>query len=356
VGHHIIFVDRSGKVVRDLSYEFANDGFNSKDLTVLAPHLFEQHGVRSLAYQQSPNSTVWVVRNDGALLSLAYVPEQDVWAWSVHDFFGTDAMHTEENDYLHAAQTLGFALDVAVLPTIDGDDDVYVTTARMKYNNTGTGDENGYLGLGVERISDAPVTDTHTNGVWLDCALTYDGAPTTTPLTGSTIADDWFHVPTAYNESVACVADGAILTKTASFPAAGEFQYTYNPATSAYTLVLGTAASKVVFGIPYTSSVTTMPMAILGQSNAQGRRSRPVDVTVKVKNTRGLNVGYDEDSLVTVNWNDVNETETSITPKTRDQKVRLLPSRSLTPRLYFESDEPSPFNLLSFTAEVEPGD
>ena len=240
----------------------------------------------------------------------------------------------------------GFALSVAAVPNIDGNDDVYLVTARKLVLNNNRA-------VQVEKISQPVYANHHVEGIYIDNALTYSGASTSS-LTTTELPAYILLAQTSYapNEAVStvCVADGKILTHKNGASSSGEFRMTGSGVT------LGDAASDVIIGIPYTSHVETLPMSVIGQANAQGRRSRPTYVTMKAKNTRGLNVGYDSSSVVDVNWNDANDSETVITPKTRDQKVRLLPSRSLTPRLYFESTEPSPFNLLSFIAEVEPGD
>lgn len=82
IGNRIVHVQRSGKTVRDLGYQYDADNYNGDDLTLLATHLTEGHKLLSSAYIQEPNSTLYYVRDDGALLSLAFIKEQNVFAWS----------------------------------------------------------------------------------------------------------------------------------------------------------------------------------------------------------------------------------------------------------------------------------
>lgn len=82
IGNRIVHVQRSGKTVRDLGYQYDADNYNGDDLTLLATHLTEGHKLVSSAYIQEPNSTLYYVRDDGALLSLAFIKEQNVFAWS----------------------------------------------------------------------------------------------------------------------------------------------------------------------------------------------------------------------------------------------------------------------------------
>lgn len=82
IGNRIVHVQRSGKTVRDLGYQYDADNYNGDDLTLLATHLTEGHKLVSSAYIQEPNSTLHYVRDDGVLLSLAFIKEQNVFAWS----------------------------------------------------------------------------------------------------------------------------------------------------------------------------------------------------------------------------------------------------------------------------------
>lgn len=84
IGNRIVHVQRSGKTVRDLGYQYDADNYNGDDLTLLATHLTEGHKLVSSAYIQEPNSTLYYVRDDGVLLSLAFIKEQNVFAWSHH--------------------------------------------------------------------------------------------------------------------------------------------------------------------------------------------------------------------------------------------------------------------------------
>src|SRR5690606_7535126 len=82
VGDIALFVQRQGAVVRAFGYSFEKDGFRTNDLTLLAPHLFRGHTIVDWCYQQDPDSIVWCVRDDGVLLALTFVEEQNTFAWT----------------------------------------------------------------------------------------------------------------------------------------------------------------------------------------------------------------------------------------------------------------------------------
>lgn len=84
IGQSILHCQRSGHHVRDLYYSWESDGYSGNDLSILAPQLVEGYSILQWAFQQSPGSNVWMVRDDGTLLCLTYMKEQNVFAWSRH--------------------------------------------------------------------------------------------------------------------------------------------------------------------------------------------------------------------------------------------------------------------------------
>lgn len=83
-----LYVQARGSIVRDLGFNFQIDGYQGNDLTIFSSHLFEGYTLIDWAYQQIPNSIVWAVRDDGVLLGLTLVREQQMLAWHRHDFEG----------------------------------------------------------------------------------------------------------------------------------------------------------------------------------------------------------------------------------------------------------------------------
>ena len=88
IGNRVVFIQPKGSIVRDLAYTFASDSFEGDPLSLLSNHLFENHQVIDMAFQAEPDSIVWCVRDDGVLLSMTYMREQEVVAWARHDTDG----------------------------------------------------------------------------------------------------------------------------------------------------------------------------------------------------------------------------------------------------------------------------
>lgn len=88
VGTSILHAQRYSSKVRDLFYSLETDGYNGSDLTTLTPHLFEGYKILQWTFQQSPDSILWCVRNDGVLLAMSYIKEQQIVGWSIHKTAG----------------------------------------------------------------------------------------------------------------------------------------------------------------------------------------------------------------------------------------------------------------------------
>lgn len=87
VGNELLFVQRGGDRLRALMYDFQADGLVSPEISAVAPHIADDHhGIREMTYQQTPNSVVWIVLNDGRVASITLNREQNMNAWAQHDF------------------------------------------------------------------------------------------------------------------------------------------------------------------------------------------------------------------------------------------------------------------------------
>lgn len=88
VNYDILYLQAKGSIFRDLSYNFFVNIYTGTDLTVLSSQLFTGFTFSQWCWAEEPYKIAWAVRNDGAMLSLTYLKEQDVYAWSRHDTDG----------------------------------------------------------------------------------------------------------------------------------------------------------------------------------------------------------------------------------------------------------------------------
>lgn len=88
IDYDIVYLQAKGSIWRDLSYNFYANIYTGADLTEISSHLFTGYTTRESAWCEEPFKVLWVVRNDGALLSLTYVKPQEVQGWARHDTNG----------------------------------------------------------------------------------------------------------------------------------------------------------------------------------------------------------------------------------------------------------------------------
>lgn len=166
VGKTVLFIQQVGSIVRDFLFDFQVDGYNGNDLTVFSSHLFDGYEITDWTYARTPHSIVWCVRDDGVLLGLTYVREQQILAWHRHD-------------------TDGFVEQVCAVP--EGQESrLYVVVRRSV---------DGKLVRYLERMNSRRITkETIKDAILMDSAISFDGRHTgSTTMTlsgGSTWAYD----------------------------------------------------------------------------------------------------------------------------------------------------------------------
>ena len=241
----VIYPRVRGGAVVDYGYSFADDKFIGKDLTALARHLFRGRNVKSWAYANAPDSVVWVVMDDGALISLTYMKEHEVWGWTRHG-------------------TQGFFDCVVVIP--EGNEDVPYFIVRREVQ--------GVTKRYVERMR-SRVIDAVEDSYFVDCGLTYDGAP-------ANVFSGLHHLE---GMEVVILADGNVIRGKTVINGA---------------VTIDNNASVVHIGLGYTARIQTLPIdigIINGLGTIQGRIKSIPKVTVSVENSRGLFAGVKEGFL-----------------------------------------------------------
>jgi hypothetical protein len=85
VAGEVFYVQRNGRQMRRMQYVSDLDSYQASDMTALAEHLFTaQYTIVDQAYQNSPDTVLWVLRSDGGLVALTYERFYGVAAWSKH--------------------------------------------------------------------------------------------------------------------------------------------------------------------------------------------------------------------------------------------------------------------------------
>jgi hypothetical protein len=123
IGDSLFYFQGDGRVMRRLQFDADFKGLRAAYANILAEHVFKSGGAVQLAYQQSPDSVVWVVRGDGQLVGVTIELEQDIIAAHRHVIGGT--FQTREAEVESVAVTVNPSgtqnqLWMIVKRTIDG--------------------------------------------------------------------------------------------------------------------------------------------------------------------------------------------------------------------------------------------
>ena len=126
VGDAILFIQRGGRRLREMHYEFEKDSMIAEDLTVFSNHITEST-ITDLAYQRTPDPMVWCTREDGEMAVMSYERAQDVWSWC-RLITSTNAGTTTTTDSDFES--------VCIIPSGSEEDVVWVSTKRVIDGNT----------------------------------------------------------------------------------------------------------------------------------------------------------------------------------------------------------------------------
>lgn len=302
----ILYVQSQGSRVRELGVKTSDlggtGGYRSDDISLLSPHLFNGYTLRELAYSRAPDQVLWCIRSDGVMLTMSYVPEQQVYAWAQHS-------------------TDGFYESVCVVPE-NNEDAVYVVVRR-----TVNGQEKRF----IERMSSRIFVD-QKDAYFVDCGATYNGTLATT-ISGL------HHIE---GKTVQILADGAVHPP----------QVVTNGA-----IVLEAPAEVVHVGLGYNSDVQTLPLALEGaEAFGQGTLKNINAVHLRVTQTSSYKAGPsfnkltpNRDRMVSDNY------DSPPALQTVESRVAISGTWGTDGSVCMRQDSPLPFTVLAMVLEVEPG-
>lgn len=254
----ILYVQSKGSIVRDLIFNYNRQVYTGADISVQSSHLFYGYQILEWAFAEEPFKLIWAVRNDGILLTLTFLREQELIAWAHRDTSGS---------YKSIAA-------ITETSTVGNVDAVYPVVQRTINGNTVQ-----YIERFVEQYYPTGVTD-----AWqVDAGIQYNGASTLS-FTGAT------HLASAACVGLATDNLGNVTTFTKTISATGTFTLTA-PASPA------TGYTRVTIGLAYTPQLQTLPIDT-GNPTIQGKMKKLPSVTVRVNETLGLRIGSDFDNLV----------------------------------------------------------
>lgn len=301
VGMHVLFAENSGLVVRDLKYQLADDGYTGEDRTVLASDLLRSP-VISWAYQQSPWSTVWVCLSDGKLLTLTYMPQQEIWAWSEHESSG--------GKFRSTACIREGAQDVVYF-IVQRDDRYFVEVLDTRE-----------YGRSIE------------DSFFVDCGLEYrDKANPISHVKGLS------HLA---GKEIVVLADGSVV-RGITVAADGSFDLPHR-------------AGIISAGLPYVMEVETLdPEIKSSEGSTSGLRKNVTDVTLWLRESRGLKIGPAEGTFVEAKFPPP-ESWSAAPPLFSGQMKVILPGHHRDEAtVLFRQEDPLPLTVLGLVTSISVG-
>lgn len=240
IGSFPYYVQRNGNTVREFRYSIDLDADRALDMTLYAEHITKT-SIVDMDFQQDPYNILWCVRNDGVLVAMTRMFDQEVLAWSRHITTGTFE-------------------SVGVIPKSDGKDEVWVIV-----NRTIGGDARRY----VEYFVADDFDDEEDDLFYVDSGLTYDGV-------AATIISGLDHLE---GLEVAVLGNGAVMA---------------NKTVSGGSITLDASVTKAQVGLPFTAKITTLPISGGSQiGTGQTKVKRIYQVGFRVYKSIGFKFGRD---------------------------------------------------------------
>lgn len=298
IGSRIIYVQHQGNIIRDLAYSYDVDKYTGDDLNLLASHLFEGHKIISMTYQQIPNSIVWCVRDDGLLLGLTYIKEQDIYAWH---------QHTTAGGKFVSVCNIGGSTEDKLYAVIERGGQYYVEIMESRDKSTNVEDQ-----------------------FFVDSGITYEGEPT----------DEISGLEHLEGYTVAILADGNVLPQ----------QTVENG-----KVLLGNKYKKVHVGLPIDAEIKTLPIDFTAQDGTYlSRKKRIAAVTLLLKDSRGGLFGMKENELDEFKWRSNEAYGEPISLQTGKFKVTIKSATyDETQQITIKQPDPLPMTVLSLIPEIE---
>jgi len=413
VGNATLFLQRAKRKIRELAYNFDVDGYIAPDMTILAEHITEG-GLTQIAYQQEPNQIVYGVRGDGELVGLTYQREQQVTAWHRHIFGGRFGVATiTVSDYANIVNGTKLTLTKSDGTTVD----FTSTTGTAGTNEFKTQTNNNTTATNLKTAINAhanftatvnsavvTITETAHEATGYLTIKSFDSTRLTATSEGKAVVESAAVIPTddteyqvyviikrtvnnitrryveflnvfdfdetdnssfnfldselSYSGSAVSTLSGldhlegqvvSILADGATHP---------NRTVSSGSITLDRSAKSVKVGLAYTSLLQTMRLNAGSQNGtSQGKTKRIYDITVRMFETIGVEVGPDLNNMERIPFrSSADLMDEGIPPFTGDKEVEFRGNYETDGFIFVRQTQPLPFTILSLYPRLTTND
>jgi hypothetical protein len=389
IGNRAVFVQPTGGVVRDIGFDYASDGYDGDDISLMASHLFKGHRIIDLAYQQEPDSLIWALREDGVLLSGTYLREQQVLAWSQHqsNLFTLDYVSLHESiavirgegyDQLWTVVKRGAMRSIEAMAPRNSDASIYsqcfvdraFTVAGtqildVRTENTGASlyfkfpvghgfEVNDVFGVwGVFGMPEVNWRKYKVSFLYPDGQgiIAYDetGNWVRSDGWGTYESGGWAVVPTD-------TISGLSAIENFELSVLADGKYYLKQKVVGGTITLPETAYFITAGVPYYSDLASLKPEIVQQDGSiQGRKVRCSHVVTRLLKTRDGLLGPDVDHLYDIDMRSLSTLEDPLALVSGDVKSTITGDWDNGGQVYYRQDKPLPVTILAFIPAVTVG-
>lgn len=390
-GDTVIYAEWGGRKIRDLVYQFQYDKFVGTELTVFARQIFPfGTTVTRMAFAPEPYGLLFCVRSDGVMGVCAYLPEQQVTAWTrytTQGFFedvcvipenGTFAVYVIVRRVINGA-TVRYIERFAAREVATNDDYFFVdsgltydgrntTSIGMTVSGGTTWAANDTGTLNATAGSFQPTDPANNNAIWLNDAdgnrltrlriisfgsATQAGVQFLDPVPASVqgvLTVNWTYAKTNFTglsslagSSIAIFADGAVQPR--------------QTVSSTGTFTLPNAGGVVHAGLPYVSQLQSMQLNVQGQKTIRNQKKTVPTLSTVVDQSMPFMVGPDFNHLTAVQMRQFETYGAPIAPQTGVFHTNMQTQLNDNAVVCVQQSDPVPLTLLSWIcAGVEIGE
>lgn len=305
VGRNLVYFEDAGGRVREANYAWQIQGYDSKDISLMAPDLFDGFTIKSAAYTRVPTPILWGVRSDGVLLGCTYMPEEDVRGW-----------HQRKTATLAGQSSFESVCSVKE----SGIDTLYAIVRRSI-----NGRSVRYVEFKHSRQFATPA-----DAFFVDSGLTYAGGLTNV-LTGL------YHLE---GEKVNVLIDGATHPQVT---------------VTGGSITLQAPGSKVQVGLPIRARLMTLPLGLEGQALGQGTQKNVDKAYMRFVSSSGVTAGPDFDHLTPIKQRTSEPYGTPAALMSTEKAHTFTPSWGPDASVCIQTTEPQPVTLSSMTLDIAIG-
>lgn len=301
----MLFVEGNSSTVSDFIFKDSVNGYDGDDLTTLTKPLFRNNTIVSMDFQSSPSNILHAVRDDGTMLVLTYMKNQNVYGWSKLVTAGAyESVVAIDNPVYDVVYTI-------TKRTINGSEKRFIEIFKTEYETTEVTNDSWYV----------------------DSGLGYNGSP-------QTVFTGLDHLA---GEEVVVYGDSDVV---------GRFTVDVDGA-----VTLPRACSRVIIGLEYSGfvSVISPEFDIKGFGSTMGLSKNVYKCTVSVLNSRGFFHSTDGVKYQQFETTPATDIGVTIPNETKLFTFDVEDSDKNYASMFIAQKEPLPLRVMNITLDINFG-